>query len=76
MPIYEFHCESCGNDSEILVRSARWKGTKCPRCSSTKLTKTLSTFASRSAGPPASAPPCEGGSGACGCRCAGPGHRH
>ena len=22
MPIYEFHCEKCGKDSEILVRSS------------------------------------------------------
>jgi putative FmdB family regulatory protein len=50
MPIYEFHCEQCKHDSEILVRSSDWKGTKCPRCGSTKISKKFSTFASTSAG--------------------------
>ena len=39
MPIYEFHCEKCGKDSEILIRSSDVKGTKCPECGSTKLEK-------------------------------------
>ena len=46
MPIYEFHCEACERDSEILVRSANWRGTKCPHCGSAKLDKKFSTFAS------------------------------
>lgn len=51
MPIYEFHCGKCGQDSEILVRSADWSGTKCPHCGSGKLAKKFSTFASANAGP-------------------------
>jgi putative FmdB family regulatory protein len=50
MPLYEFHCGSCGKDAEILVRSSDWKGTKCPHCSSTKLAKKLSVFASTTGG--------------------------
>ena len=50
MPIYEFHCEKCEQDSEILVRSSHWEGTECPRCGSTKLAKKFSTFASAGAG--------------------------
>jgi putative FmdB family regulatory protein len=50
MPIYEFHCGKCERDSEILVRSADWSGTKCPHCGSTKLDKKFSTFASAGAG--------------------------
>ena len=50
MPIYEFHCNSCRKDSEILVRSTDWKGTKCPHCGSAKLAKKLSVFASSSGG--------------------------
>ena len=50
MPIYEFHCAQCERDSEILVRSAEWRGTKCPHCGSTRLDKKLSTFASAGAG--------------------------
>ena len=30
MPIYEFHCEKCERDSEILVRSSDWKGNRAP----------------------------------------------
>jgi putative FmdB family regulatory protein len=50
MPLYEFHCSSCRKDSEILVRSTDWKGTKCPHCGSTKLAKKLSVFAASSGG--------------------------
>jgi putative FmdB family regulatory protein len=50
MPIYEFHCAQCEHDSEILVRSADWKGMKCPYCGSTKISKKFSTFAAASAG--------------------------
>ena len=46
MPIYEFSCEKCGKDSEVLVRSAKWEGTPCPHCGSTRLAKKLSVFAS------------------------------
>ena len=49
MPIYEFHCEKCGKDSEILVRSSKWTGTKCPHCGSSKLDKKFSTFAASAA---------------------------
>jgi len=50
MPIYEFHCEACEHDSEILVRSTDWKNAECPHCGSKKLAKKFSTFASASAG--------------------------
>ena len=50
MPIYEFHCEQCGRDSEILVRSTDWKNSECPHCGSKKLAKKFSTFASANAG--------------------------
>ena len=71
MPIYEFHCEKCGRDSEILVRTANWNNSECPHCGSKKLSKKFSTFASANAGgKPASS---NGGSGQCcgggGCGC-------
>jgi putative FmdB family regulatory protein len=70
MPIYEFHCEQCERDSEILVRSADWKGTKCPHCGSSKLDKKFSTFASANAGEsPVAKKPRSGGHG-CGGGCA------
>jgi len=77
MPIYEFHCNKCEKDSEVLVRSSKSKGAKCPHCGSTKLTKKLSVFASAVATGGTEAPSCGGnGSGGCGCCCSGGGHRH
>jgi len=69
MPIYEFHCEKCEQDSEIFVRSKDWNGTKCPHCGSTKLEKKFSTFASATAGAsPAPAPTsCATKPSGCGC---------
>jgi len=77
MPIYEFHCEKCEQDSEILVRSNDWKGTKCPHCGSTRLGKKFSTFASAAAGAAPSLAPtsCATKPGGCGCGRFGA-HRH
>jgi putative FmdB family regulatory protein len=77
MPIYEFHCEDCNMDSEILVRSRDWNGTKCPRCGSLKLAKKFSTFASATAGAAPNPGPtsCMAKPSGCGCGRGGP-HRH
>ena len=69
MPIYEFHCEQCEHDSEILVRSADWKGTKCPQCGSTKISKKFSTFAAAGAGEKSPGPMRGGGGHGCGGAC-------
>jgi putative FmdB family regulatory protein len=69
MPLYEFHCIQCAKDSEVLVRSLDWKGTKCPHCGSEKLEKKLSVFASAGAGDEPMLPQCTGNPGSCG-RCA------
>jgi putative FmdB family regulatory protein len=74
MPIYEFHCEKCERDSEILVRSSDWRGTKCPHCGSAKLDKKFSTFAAAGSGG-GDAPACESGGGGGGC-CGGHCHGH
>jgi len=78
MPIYEFHCGKCEKDSEILVRSSDWLGTKCPHCGSEKLAKKFSTFAAATAGgsAPAAAPGCSGVPGSCGMCGTGKPHRH
>jgi len=76
MPIYEFHCEKCEQDSEVLVRSRHWKGTKCPRCGSTKLAKQFSTFAPAGAGAGEQAPSCSGVPSSCGMCGTGKPHRH
>jgi putative FmdB family regulatory protein len=70
MPIYEFHCEKCGKDSELLVRSSDWKNSECPHCGSKKLSKKFSTFASTGAATPVGKPSGGGhscGGGGCGC---------
>jgi len=77
MPIYEFHCEKCKRDSEILVRSSNWEGTACPHCGSMRLSKKLSVFASSVAGAsPGSACESGNGGGGCGCCCGGGPHHH
>jgi putative FmdB family regulatory protein len=68
MPIYEFQCEKCGAESEILVPNTHWEGTPCPKCGSTQLVKKLSVFAA--AASEESAPSCDPSS--C-CTCP---HRH
>jgi putative FmdB family regulatory protein len=76
MPIYEFHCGQCDKDSEILVRSSDWSGTKCPQCGSTKLSKKFSIFASAvPTSGPGVAPACLAKPSGCGCGRGGP-HRH
>jgi len=76
MPIYEFHCEKCGEDSEVLVRSSKWEGTPCPRCGSKKLAKKLSTFASSVAGGGSAEPSCTGTPSSCGLCGTGKPHSH
>ena len=46
MPIYEFHCDACGADFEELFRSSSEKRKMvCPKCSSAKVHKKMSSFA-------------------------------
>lgn len=80
MPIYEFHCDACGADSEVLVRSSDWTGTPCPKCGSTRLAKKFSTFAASVAGASGSgnydAPSCSGTPSSCGLCGTGKPHSH
>ncbi|EEF57147.1 FmdB family zinc ribbon protein [Pedosphaera parvula] len=76
MPIYEFHCEKCSKDSEILVRSSNWEGTKCPHCGSVKLSKKLSVFASSVSGDGGGQPSCSGVPSSCGMCGTGRPHSH
>lgn len=46
MPIYEFSCKECGHKFEALrLSSSGFKDVECPKCSSKKVTKEMSTFA-------------------------------
>jgi len=76
MPIYEFHCDDCERDSEVLVRSSEWKGTPCPHCGSTRLEKKFSTFAAAGGGGAESAPACTGVPKSCGLCGTGRAHSH
>ena len=62
MPIYEYACEACGREFEMLVRSGTTPA--CPQCQSNRLAKRLSVFATATAGaaPALGAGPC----GTCG----------
>ena len=46
MPIYEYQCESCHQDVELLIRSN--EAPECSECGSTKLTKKFSVPAAHS----------------------------
>ena len=74
MPIYEFHCEQCERDSEVLVRSSDWKRATCPQCGSPRLIKKFSTFASSA--PSGAAPRGPQGGSAGGHCCGGGCHSH
>ncbi|MBI3853539.1 MAG: zinc ribbon domain-containing protein [Verrucomicrobia bacterium] len=74
MPIYEFHCDDCKKDSEVLVRSTRWEGTPCPHCGSKRLSKKLSVFASSGSGE--EQPSCTGVPSSCGLCGTGKAHSH
>ena len=43
MPIYEFHCASCSEDFEELVRGAEQP--RCPSCGAAEVERLLSQFA-------------------------------
>ncbi len=51
MPLFEFVCTDCNSPFEELVRSAgTLDGIKCPTCGSQKISKKISTFASKGSG--------------------------
>ncbi len=76
MPIYEFHCDACDRDSEVLVRTSEWKGTVCPHCGSTRLSKKFSTFAAAVQGGGGEGAACTGMPSSCGLCGTGKAHSH
>lgn len=63
MPIYEYECEKCGKEFELLVRG----DTKavCPGCGSEKLRKRFSAFAAHDGAKANAVPPCCGSGRGC-----------
>jgi len=47
MPIYEYRCANCDRSLEAFVRPNETSA-QCPHCNGSKLTREMSTFASRS----------------------------
>jgi putative FmdB family regulatory protein len=52
MPLYEYHCDNCGQDFEKLVRFSdpSTQSMDCPGCQSVNTRKRLSTIAAVSGG--------------------------
>jgi putative FmdB family regulatory protein len=81
MPIYEYRCDACGFQKEHLQKMNDPQLTPCPGCGKESYSKQLSAAgfqlkgngwyatdfkgSSKPAAKTDSAPPCQGGSGAC-----------
>ena len=51
MPVFEYHCQSCDREFELLVGVGAGNGSlKCPHCGSDELKKLFSKFSARSKG--------------------------
>jgi putative FmdB family regulatory protein len=67
MPIYEYSCNKCGKNFEVLQSMGEGaEGLTCPSCGESELSKQFSTFAAGSAETTASAVGQGGGAPACG----------
>ena len=45
MPLYDYACQQCGREFEILVRAGETSVPQCPNCQSTGVERLLSSFA-------------------------------
>ncbi len=43
MPLYEYQCQACGGQHELLVRTT--EEVRCPQCNSSRLVRLLSVTA-------------------------------
>lgn len=43
MPIYEYHCTSCGENTELLQKVSDKPETTCPNCHKNQLVKQISS---------------------------------
>jgi len=66
MPLYEYACQECGKESELLVNGSSQP--VCPKCGSAKIDKLLSIVSTPArGGSPGKGPQPSGGS--CGSHC-------
>jgi putative FmdB family regulatory protein len=70
MPIFEYHCRSCGTRFERLVSGVQATVPACPDCAGHHVERLLSAFAVTRSRPTPEAGPC--GSDHCACRDSGP----
>lgn len=64
MPMYEYHCEDCGQDFEQLAATMDAPAPDCPHCGKTSVQRKLSVFgvgSQRPERPPACGGCCSGG---------------
>jgi len=66
MPLYEYACQECGKESELLVNSSTKP--ECPKCGSSKIDKLLSIVSTPPRGGSAGPGPQSSG-GSCGSHC-------
>lgn len=70
MPIFEYKCNNCNKNFEILIKSGKEKNIKCSYCNSDSVTKKISVFSVNtvSASMPECSSGCTGGyeKGSCG----------
>ncbi len=78
MPLFEYRCDACGQQSEIIVMGGQEQPIVCEVCQSEKMIKLVSAHSS-SSGQPGKSIPGLGDTGCCGSSpdqaqgCAGPG---
>jgi putative FmdB family regulatory protein len=62
VPLYEYHCSSCGSRFELLRRMGQGsEGVACPQCGRSEVEKEFSTFAGATGGSAGNS----GGGGSC-----------
>lgn len=44
MPIFDFRCESCGHQFNLLISNAKKSSVKCPACGEQNIKQLLSPF--------------------------------
>ena len=60
MPFYEYHCEACGHDFQVFVKTMNAAAPPCAECDSRDVKRKLSVFGVGSSQAPAAPPGCAG----------------
>jgi putative FmdB family regulatory protein len=81
MPIYEYRCQSCGHEQEVMQKMSDAPLSDCPECGKDTFKKLISAagfqlkgsgwyqtdFKDGAKSKADNPPPCQGGSGSCAC---------